>query len=51
MPLQKKKDVNKQFERCKQEFKLRPLEEKVAFLRTRVEQLCKYVNVTETTYV
>ena len=46
-----KKDVNKQFERCKQEFKLRPLEEKVAFLRTRVEQLCKYVNVTETTYV
>lgn len=46
-----KKDINKQFERCKQEFKIRPLEEKVEFLRTRVEQLCKYVNVMESTYV
>lgn len=41
------KDVNKQFARCKQEFKLRPLEEKVEFLRTRVEQLCKYVNMPQ----
>jgi len=43
--VEQQKDVNKQFARCKQEFKLRPLEEKVEFLRTRVEQLCKYVNI------
>ena len=33
-------DIGKQFDKCKKKFKLRPLEEKVEFLRTRVEQLC-----------
>lgn len=37
-----KNDINKQFDRCKKEFKLRPLEEKVVFLRNRVKQLCRY---------
>ena len=40
-------DINKQFDRCKKEFKLRPLEEKVEFLRTRVDQLCRCLNVSE----
>lgn len=44
-----KTDINKQFDRCKKEFKLRPLKEKVEFLRTRVDQLCKYMNVCENT--
>lgn len=33
-------DIGKQFDKCKQKFKLRPLEEKVEFLQTRVKQLC-----------
>ena len=40
-----KGNIDKQFERCKKEFKLRPLKEKVAFLRKRIGRLCEYVIV------
>ena len=41
---QETEDIGKQFDRCKQEFKLRPLEDKIEYLQARVKQLCKYVN-------
>ena len=42
---QETKDIGKQFDRCKLEFKRRPLEDKIEFLQARVKQLCQYVNI------
>lgn len=42
---QETKDIGKQFDRCKLEFKRRPLEDKIEFLQVRVKQLCQYVNI------
>jgi hypothetical protein len=45
---QEKGNPDKQFKRCIREFKKRSLEEKVTFLQTRVTELCKYVDISET---
>ena len=42
-------NIDKQFKKCTRIFKTRNLEEKVAFLQTRVVELCQYVSFSETT--
>ena len=42
---QEESNIDKQFKKCKRVFKTRDLKEKVEFLQTRIDELCRYVNI------